>query len=65
MLSAGGTVTAHGPQGLDTHDRAIRGLSMHEGRVQLIWVQRLEGSGNGPWVSWVISIGYLDGGISI
>ena len=40
-------VTAHSPQGPNAQDRAIRGLSMHEGRVQLVWMQRIEGSGYG------------------
>jgi len=44
-------VTAHSPQGLDVQDRAIRGLSMHGGRVQLVWMQRIEGSDSGPRVS--------------
>ena len=38
---------------------------MHEGRVQLVWMQKIEGSDSGPWVSQVISIGYLGSGISI
>jgi len=53
------------PQGLDAQDRAIRGLSMHEERAQLVWMQRIGGSGNGPRVSRVISLGYLGGGTSI
>jgi len=51
QLPSSTTVTAHSPQGPNALDRAIRGLSMHEGRVQLVWMQRIEGSDYGPWVS--------------
>jgi len=58
-------VTANSTQGLDAQDRAIPGLSMDDGRVQLVRMRRIEGSYNGPRVSFVISIGYFGCGISV